>query len=72
MGQSNSFSELHFLLQGPPHVTVEDGVDKVPDRFELVLLAAHRARAIKSGSHITIEAENGPAHLGDALLVHGW
>ena len=39
-------------------VTVEDCVDKVPNRFELVLLAAHRARAIKSGSHITIEAEN--------------
>jgi DNA-directed RNA polymerase subunit omega len=39
-------------------VTVEDCVDKVPNRFELVLLAAHRARAIKSGSHVTIEAEN--------------
>jgi DNA-directed RNA polymerase subunit omega len=50
---------LHFLLQGPSaRVTVEDCVDKIPNRFELVLLAAHRARAIKSGSHITIEAEN--------------
>ena len=39
-------------------VTVEDCVDKIPNRFELVLLAAHRARAIKSGSHVTIEAEN--------------
>ena len=39
-------------------VTVEDCFDKVPNRFELVLLAAHRAREIKSGSHITIEAEN--------------
>jgi DNA-directed RNA polymerase subunit omega len=39
-------------------VTVEDCVGKVPNRFELVLLAAHRARAIKSGSHVTIEAEN--------------
>ena len=27
-------------------VTVEDCVDKIPNRFELVLLAAHRARAI--------------------------
>jgi DNA-directed RNA polymerase subunit omega len=39
-------------------VTVEDCVDKVPNRFELVLLAAHRARAITNGAHITIEAEN--------------
>lgn len=39
-------------------VTVEDCVDKVPNRFELVLLAAHRARAISNGSAITIEPEN--------------
>jgi DNA-directed RNA polymerase subunit omega len=39
-------------------VTVEDCVDKVPNRFELVLLAAHRARAIASGSHVTIEPDN--------------
>ena len=39
-------------------VTVEDCVDKVPNRFELVLLAAHRARSIANGSHITIEPEN--------------
>src|SRR5499426_2994411 len=39
-------------------VTVEDCVDKVPNRFELVLLAAHRARSIANGSQITIEAEN--------------
>ncbi len=39
-------------------VTVEDCVDKVPNRFELVLLAAHRARAITNGSPITIEQEN--------------
>jgi DNA-directed RNA polymerase subunit omega len=39
-------------------VTVEDCVDKVPNRFELVLLAAHRARAIASGSHLTIESDN--------------
>ncbi len=35
-------------------VTVEDCVDKVPNRFELVLLAAHRAREIASGSPITV------------------
>jgi DNA-directed RNA polymerase subunit omega len=39
-------------------VTVEDCVDKVPNRFELVLLAAHRARAIASGSHLTVEPDN--------------
>ncbi|MGQ0672951.1 MAG: DNA-directed RNA polymerase subunit omega [Hyphomicrobium sp.] len=39
-------------------VTVEDCVDKIPNRFELVLLAAHRARAIAGGSAITIEPEN--------------
>jgi DNA-directed RNA polymerase subunit omega len=39
-------------------VTVEDCVDKVSNRFELVLLAAHRARAIANGSHITVEPEN--------------
>jgi DNA-directed RNA polymerase subunit omega len=39
-------------------VTVEDCVDKVPNRFELVLLAAHRARAISNGSPITIEPDN--------------
>jgi DNA-directed RNA polymerase subunit omega len=39
-------------------VTVEDCVDKVPNRFELVLLAAHRARAIANGSHITIDPDD--------------
>ncbi len=39
-------------------VTVEDCVDKVPNRFELVLLAAHRARAIATGSAITVDVEN--------------
>lgn len=35
-------------------VTVEDCVDKVPNRFELVLLAAHRAREITAGSPLSI------------------
>jgi len=39
-------------------VTVEDCVDKVPNRFELVLLAAHRARAIANGSQVTIDPDN--------------
>ena len=39
-------------------VTVEDCVDKVPNRFELVLNAAHRARAIAGGAALTVEREN--------------
>ncbi len=39
-------------------VTVEDCVDKVPNRFELVMLAAHRARAISTGAEITIDRDN--------------
>lgn len=39
-------------------VTVEDCVDKVPNRFELVLLAAHRAREIAAGSPITVDRDN--------------
>jgi DNA-directed RNA polymerase subunit omega len=39
-------------------VTVEDCVDKIPNRFELVLLAAHRARSIANGSHITVAPDN--------------
>ena len=36
-------------------VTVEDCLDKVSNRFELVLLAAYRAREIAKTSHITVE-----------------
>jgi DNA-directed RNA polymerase subunit omega len=39
-------------------VTVEDCVDKVENRFELVLLAGHRARQISQGSQITIDRDN--------------
>lgn len=39
-------------------VTVEDCVDKVPNRFELVMLASHRAREISSGEEITVERDN--------------
>ena len=39
-------------------VTVEDCVDKVPNRFELVMLAAHRAREIAAGSAPTIDRDN--------------
>jgi DNA-directed RNA polymerase subunit omega len=39
-------------------VTVEDCVDKVENRFELVLLAGHRARMISSGSPLTVDRDN--------------
>lgn len=39
-------------------VTVEDCVDKVPNRFELVLLASHRARTISGGAPITVDRDN--------------
>ena len=39
-------------------VTVEDCVDKVPNRFELVMLASHRAREISAGSTLTVDRDN--------------
>ncbi len=39
-------------------VTVEDCVEKVPNRFDLVLLAAQRARDISAGAQIEIERDN--------------
>ncbi|MGE0501381.1 MAG: DNA-directed RNA polymerase subunit omega [Rhizobiaceae bacterium] len=39
-------------------VTVEDCIDKVENRFELVLLASHRARLISQGQQITVDRDN--------------
>ena len=39
-------------------VTVEDCIDKVDNRFELVLLAGHRARMISQGAAITVPRDN--------------
>ena len=39
-------------------VTVEDCIDKLPNRFELVLLSAHRARMISQGAPLTVERDN--------------
>ncbi len=38
-------------------VTVEDCVDKIPNRFDLVLLASHRARQISGGAELTIDRD---------------
>ncbi|HAT08629.1 MAG TPA: DNA-directed RNA polymerase subunit omega [Rhodobiaceae bacterium] len=39
-------------------VTVEDCVDKVKNRFELVLLASHRARGMSAGAELLVERDN--------------
>ena len=39
-------------------VTVEDCIDKVDNRFDLVLLASHRARQISQGEPITVDRDN--------------
>jgi DNA-directed RNA polymerase subunit omega len=38
-------------------VTVEDCVDKIPNRFDLVLFAAQRARQISGGAELTIDRD---------------
>ena len=39
-------------------VTVEDCIEKIENRFDLVLMAAHRARMISSGAQITVARDN--------------
>ena len=59
---------LLFLSKGHKHVltfrevlmariTVEDCIAKVPNRFDLVLLAAHRAREISLGAELTVDRD---------------
>lgn len=38
-------------------VTVEDCVEQIPNRFQLVLMAAHRARMIREGSPMTVDRD---------------
>jgi DNA-directed RNA polymerase subunit omega len=38
-------------------VTIEDCIDKLPNRFELVLLSAHRARLLSQGAPLTIDRD---------------
>ncbi len=65
-------------------VTVEDCVDKIPNRFDLVLLASQRARQISGGAELTIDRDRDknpvvalreiaeqtvrPAHLEEAVV----
>ncbi len=39
-------------------VTVEDCIEKVTNRFELVLLSGHRARMVSQGAPVTVERDN--------------
>jgi DNA-directed RNA polymerase subunit omega len=39
-------------------VTVEDCIEKIDNRFDLVLMAAHRARMISAGAAITVDRDN--------------
>jgi len=45
-------------------VTVEDCIDKVENRFELVLLASHRARMIAGGASLTVDRDRDKNPLG--------
>jgi DNA-directed RNA polymerase subunit omega len=66
-----AFAALHnrlstYILCGSPcrqrkfmaRVTVEDCIEKVPNRFGLVLLAGHRARNIANGAPLTLDRDN--------------
>jgi DNA-directed RNA polymerase subunit omega len=56
-------------------VTVEDCIEKVENRFELVLLASHRARLISSGAPLTIDRDRDKnpvvalREIGDATIA---
>jgi len=39
-------------------VTVEDCVEQIPNRFELILIAAQRARMIREGTPLTVDRDN--------------
>lgn len=39
-------------------VTVEDCIEKIPNRFDLVILASHRSRNIAAGASLTIDRDN--------------
>jgi DNA-directed RNA polymerase subunit omega len=57
----NSDLKLKILeLKGKTmaRVTVEDCIEEIPNRFELVMVAAQRARKIGSGAPLTIERDN--------------
>jgi DNA-directed RNA polymerase subunit omega len=52
------FGELLIGVGFMARVTVEDCVEVVPSRFDLVLLAAQRARELASGAEMTVDRDN--------------
>jgi len=56
MGQSAFAKEIHFMAR----ITVEDCLQKVPNRFQLVLAATYRARMLSQGHAPKIESKNKP------------
>src|SRR5207237_8850521 len=60
MRDPRNFSASPVCRSGEPmaRVSVEDCIDKVENRFDLVLLASHRARMISSGAPITLDRDN--------------
>lgn len=51
--QTNFFKGIEMA-----RVTVEDCIDKIPNRYDLVLIASQRAKDIGSGAPITVERDN--------------
>ncbi len=39
-------------------VTVEDCIERIPNRFDLIMIAAHRARMMREGSPLTVDRDN--------------
>ena len=52
---SQLYLGLEFVMA---RVTVEDCIDKIPNRFDLVMVAARRSRDVSSGAEINIERDN--------------
>lgn len=53
-------------------VTVEDCLEKVPNRFAMVILAAERARQLASGASALVECDNKPAVTALREVAKGW
>ena len=53
-------------------VTVEDCLEKIPNRFALVVLASERARQLASGASSLVDCENKPAVSALREVAKGW
>jgi DNA-directed RNA polymerase subunit omega len=52
-------------------VTVEDCLDRIPNRFALVILAAERARQLSGGAHVLVQCDNKPGVAALREIAHG-